>query len=181
LFIGERVLLRGLELSDVDELMKYWNTTAVKEFLYSNAPNSREEELEWIRNTWKKRREGKSYVFAIVLREKDLYIGNIEVTIMNQIARRGEIGIVIFNPNYWSQGLGSEALELLLSFSFGELNLNSVELQVFEKNVKAQKCYLKLGFKEVGRRRQALFTKGTFIDLLILDLLREEWLQLNST
>ncbi len=174
---GNRILLRGLELSDVNELMKYWNKREVKQYLLQVAPHSREEEKEWIRSTWKGRREGKNYVFAIVLKAEELYIGNVEVSILNQISRRGMIGIVIFNPKYWSKGLGAEALELIIDFAFKNLNLHSVELEVLEKNQRARASYKKVGFKEVGRRRKAHFFEGRLIDTIIMDILASEWIK----
>ena len=168
--------MRGLELADVQELMKYWNKREVKQYLLIMSPNSKEEELEWIKSTWEKRRKGESYVFAIEHIDEQRYIGNIELNILDQISRRGEIGIVIFNSDFWSKGYGPEALKLLLGFGFQDLNLNSIELQVFETNPRAIKCYTKVGFKEVGKRREARFFEGKYIDLFLMDILRQEYL-----
>jgi len=43
----------------------------------------------------------------------------------------------------------------MLDFAFQTLNLNRVELGVFDFNERAKKCYVKVGFKEVGRQRKA--------------------------
>lgn len=173
---GKKIILRGLELSDIDELMKHWNKKEVKQFLLQIAPHSREEEQEWIRSTWKNRKEGSSYVFAIVTKTEGLHIGNVEIMVNNQISRRGEIGIVIFNSEYWGQGLGSEALELILDYGFMNLNLHSVELMVFEKNQRARAAYKKVGFIEGGRQREAHFFEGQLIDIVIMDILASEWI-----
>ncbi|UCE13877.1 MAG: GNAT family N-acetyltransferase [Candidatus Heimdallarchaeota archaeon] len=172
---GKQVSLRGLELSDVDELMRHWNKKEVKRFLLAFTPHSIEEERDWIRNTWKRRKEGKSYVFGIILKSKNLYIGNVEVSIMNPISRRGLIGIAIFNTDYWSQGLGSEALELIIDYAFYTLNLHSVELDLYENNERAYSCYKKVGFVETGRRRQAYFSDGQHLDAIVMDILASEW------
>lgn len=174
---GNKIILRGLELSDVDELMKHWNKKEVKQYLLQIAPHSREEEEEWIRSTWKNRREGRSYVFAIVTIAEGLHIGNVEISINNQISRRGEVGVVIFNSKFWGQGLGSEALELILDYGFKNLNLHSIELQVFEKNQRARAAYKKVGLIEVGRQREAHFFEGQLIDIIIMDILASEWVE----
>ena len=54
--------------------------------------------------------------------------------------------------------------------------LNRVELETFDFNKRAQKCYLKVGFKEVGRRRKARFIDGKYHDDIIMDILKDEWL-----
>ncbi|MFX0052752.1 MAG: GNAT family N-acetyltransferase [Candidatus Hermodarchaeota archaeon] len=148
----------------------------MKEFLMISSPHAKEEEIEWIKKTWEMRKKGDAYVFGIVNSEKDLYIGNIELRIISQISRRGMIGLVIFNPEYWDKGFGTEALKLIINYGFKNLNLYSIELEVFETNLRAQTCYRKVGFKEVGRRRKAQFYKGTYIDSIIMDIISSEWL-----
>lgn len=176
MFQGELVTLRGLELTDLDEIMKCWNRKDVREFLFSSVPNSREEEEEWIRSTWKRRAEGKDYVFAITVTSEDYkYIGNIEISIENQITRRGGIGIAILNPHYWGKGYGTDALKVILDFGFNTLNLHSIGLTVFENNLRARASYKKVGFVETGRKRQTLFLNGQWIDELLLDILSSEW------
>jgi len=172
---GPNILLRGLELTDVSELMKHWNSVEVKRFLFVSGPHSIQEEEEWIKYTWRERKEGKSFIFAIVYREKDLFIGNIEIRIMNQTSRRGNIGIVIFNQSYWSRGFGTESIQILLKYAFETLNLNSVELEVFANNPRAQRCYEKSGFKEMGVRREAVFVEGQYVDSILLDITVNEW------
>lgn len=172
---GKQVTLRGLELLDVDELMKHWNRKEVRQFLLQFTPHSIEEEKDWIRNTWERRKKGKGYTFGIILKSKNLYIGNVEVSIMNPISRRGLIGIAIFNTEYWSQGLGSEALELIIDYTFNNLNLHSVELELHENNERAYSCYKKVGFIEIGKRREAYFSDGQRIDSIVMDILAAEW------
>ena len=67
-------------------------------------------------------------------------------------------------------------MNLMLGFAFQNLNLNRVELDTFDFNKRAQKCYLKVGFKEVGRRRKARFKDGQYCDDIIMDMLKKEWL-----
>ena len=172
---GPNILLRGLELTDVTELMKHWNSVEVKRFLFISVPHSVQEEEEWVKYTWKQRKEGKNFVFAIIYKENDLYIGNIEISIIDQNSRRGVIGIAIFNQSYWNKGFGTESIQILLKFAFETLNLNSVELEVFANNQRAQRCYEKSGFTQTGVRREAVFVEGKYIDSILLDITVNEW------
>ena len=47
--------------------MKYWNSIELRKLVGSidRGPMSRNEEEEWIRNTWKLRTERKAFIFAI--------------------------------------------------------------------------------------------------------------------
>lgn len=175
MIVGKNVILRGLELEDVEELLLYWNDIQFMNFNGRITPMSQEEGKEWIRNTWNERKQGEKYRFAIITKEKGKYIGNIRLRILNAVSRRANIGLGIFNPKYRNKGLGTEALELIIDFGFRTLNLFSLELRVFSNNHRAIAVYKKLGFREIGLRRKADFIDGKFLDDLMMDILVEEW------
>ncbi len=92
-----------------------------------------------------------------------------------------EFGIVIWNKQYWDQGLGAEATQLLLKYAFEQLNLNRVGLQVFAFNDRAIAMYNKVGFQQVGKLRKSVFRDGSYHDELLMDILREDWIKTNNT
>jgi RimJ/RimL family protein N-acetyltransferase len=175
---GTRVRLRSFELSDLDEIMKHWNKMELRNFIGSAdmGPVSRSEEEEFIRNTWKQRQERKAFIFAIETKTENKLIGGTSLFKINWTSRSTEVGIAIYNPEYWGKGYGQEAMNLILGFAFRNLNLNRVELYPFDFNKRAQKCYLKVGFKEVGRRRKVRFIDGEYHDDILMDILKDEWL-----
>jgi RimJ/RimL family protein N-acetyltransferase len=176
---GRRVRLRSFELSDVDEIMKYWNSVELRRLLGSvdRGPAARNEEEEWIRNTWKQRQERKAFTLAVEAIAENKLIGGTSLFNIDWTSRSAETGISIYNPKYWGKGYGSESMNLLLDFAFRDLNLNRVQLEAFDFNKRAQKCYVKVGFKEVGRRRKTRFIDGKYHDSIVMDILREEWQQ----
>jgi len=64
---GKRVRLRSFELSDLDEIMKYWNSMELRRLLgnVDRGPVARNQEEEWIKDTWKLRKERKAFLFGI--------------------------------------------------------------------------------------------------------------------
>lgn len=115
-------------------------------------------------------------LFAIVARsEPDRLIGNCGLHQMNHIDRIAECGIFIGDKEFWNRGFGGEALGLLLDFGFHVLNLENIKLNVFEYNTRAIRCYEKLGFRHIGRRRKARRVGGSTYDVLYMDILAEEF------
>ena len=55
------------------------------------------------------------------------------------------------------------------------LNLNNIMLKVFSFNERAICCYKKVGFKEMGIRRQAYYLKGKVYDEIFMDIVKCEW------
>ena len=55
------------------------------------------------------------------------------------------------------------------------MNLNRIELEVTDDNPRAIRCYEKVGFEREGARRQAQFRSGSYQDLIIMAILRENF------
>jgi len=66
-------------------------------------------------------------------------------------------------------------MEMLVEYGFNTLNMNRIELTVYEFNIRAYKSYQKAGFIEEGRKRQARYHNGKYHDEIIMAILREEW------
>jgi RimJ/RimL family protein N-acetyltransferase len=75
------------------------------------------------------------------------------------------------------KGYGSEAIKLLLRYTFEEINLHRLSAAVPEYNLPALRLFDKAGFSIEVRQRQFLHRDGRRWDMLGLGLLRSEWLQ----
>jgi [ribosomal protein S5]-alanine N-acetyltransferase len=103
-----------------------------------------------------------------------LHIGNCVYYNVNAVESKTEIGIMIGNRDYWNQGYGEEAINLLVDHVFNRTNLDRVYLTTLEWNIRAQKCFLKCGFQECGsvtRDGSAFF---------LMNLHRDEWEKLRN-
>lgn len=174
---GQKVRLRGLELEDVDVIMQHWNNWELKRFLMIIVPNSQQEEEEFIRGTWHSRQAGNAFIFGIELVHDRQLIGTVGIHGVDWINRTADYGIAIWNSQHWNQGLGAEATQLLLKYTFEQLNLNRIELRVFAFNKRAKVMYEKVGFQHMGKRRESVFRDGIYYDEFIMDILREDWEQ----
>ena len=116
-------------------------------------------------------------VFTIVLNETGDAIGRCMLFGLDHINRTTMLGIFIGEKERWSHGYGAEALTLLLDYCFNILNLNSVMLGTYSFNTRAIACYKKVGFKEIGRRRQMRIIGGKKYDGVMMDILAEEFSQ----
>ncbi len=175
MFEGENVRLRSIELTDLDAIMENWNNLKLRRFLHEPRPFSRVEEEEWIRSTWRRRKAGTDFQFAIEHKETKEFLGTAGLFSLNQVARSIELGIAIHAEKNWGKGYGTDTMKVLLEFGFNYLNLNSVRLRVNDFNVRGIKTYKKVGFTEVGKLRQANFVEGKYNDMIFMDILREEW------
>ncbi len=126
------------------------------------------DEAEWI----KKNRSANQ--FAIVRLEDNALLGNCGVNDFDQRSRRCTVGLFIGEPEARSRGYGAEALTLLVRYCFNTLNMLNVMLELNADNPRALACYKKVGFKEIGRRRQSYFKQGAQVDEIFMDILPGE-------
>ena len=72
------------------------------------------------------------------------------------------------------QGLGTEATRLICEYGFFFRSLHGIKVEVNGYNRRAIRVYERLGFKPVGRLRDAIVMNGNRYDQVIMDLLRHE-------
>ena len=170
--VGDNVYLSPISLDDVEKYAEMVNDIKVSVGLgylsYTNIIDF-ESEKEFLISVKKEK------MFAVRLLENDELLGNIGFNSLDIINRNGALGVLIGNPKYQRKGYGTEALKLILDYGFSFLNLRNISLSVFEYNEAAYNLYKKAGFKEVGRLRKAVEIMGKTYDVIIMDMLKEEF------
>jgi RimJ/RimL family protein N-acetyltransferase len=168
---GTRVRLRRIERSDIPIFVRWFNDPEIRSFLSMYLPMSQAAEEQW----FEKQLESDRIIFGIETLDGKL-IGNLGFERIEWKNRWAEIGVVIGEREYWSQGYGTDAITTLLRFVFTEMNLHRVRLSVYDYNQRARRCYEKCGFVLEGRMRQAHYHDGHYHDELIMGVLRDEFL-----
>lgn len=115
------------------------------------------------------------HVFTIVEKESGRAVGRCLLFSVNPVDRNAMIGIFIGEKDSRGKGYGQEAMRLLLDFGFNLLNLHNIMLGVFAFNERAIHTYQSLGFKEIGRHREARWIGGKAYDCVLMDMLEDEF------
>ena len=190
MIVGERIRFRGVERDDLPSFVKWLNDPEVMQGILIHHPYSQAEEENWFEGMIKHPVD--EHVMGIEVRINDnqidekfeqrgdsqwKLIGSLGFTNIDWRNRCSEFGIMIGDKTYWNQGYGTEAVRLLVKYGFNTLNLNRIFLHVFENNPRAIRAYEKAGFIHEGRERQAEFKEGRYIDVLLMSILRDEFIQ----
>ena len=170
--VGERIYLSPVNVEDAEKYVECFCDFKMADGIgQSSKLMSVESEREWIEKCLK----NNEYVFAIVNSENDELIGNCGIHNIKYKDRCAIVGIFIGKEKNRSNGYGAEVLKLLLDYGFNYLNLNNIMLSVMSFNDRAIACYKKVGFKEIGRRRQSYFLNGKYHDEIFMDILKDEF------
>lgn len=171
--VGEKCFLSPPSLDDAELWAAWFNDLEVSLLLGDEVYTQQTVDgyREMIARIWKQPEP----VFTIVDRATNRSIGRCLLFAVNAVDRCAMLGIAIGEREFRGKGYGTEAVRLLLDYAFNLLNLNNVMLGVYAFNQAAIHCYRKVGFQEIGRRRQARIVGGRAYDLILMDLLAEEF------
>ena len=90
--------------------------------------------------------DDKRLAFKVVEIETRKTIGHAEIYLVNpEIVRLCRI--LIGDKEYRGKGIGQQIIQQLRDYSFDKFNAGIVELNVYDWNISAIKCYEKVGFK----------------------------------
>ncbi len=177
------IIIRDLEQKDLKDFL-YWNHPS-REFHKYNGPyygcRSEEELKEYVAELELKLQNGESNVLGnkkiIANKDTDEIIGAVNWYWKSEETLWMEIGIIIFNENYWGKGIGYDALTLWTNEVFDK-NPKLVRLGVttWSGNERMMHLAEKLGFSKEAVYRKARIVNNEYYDSVSYGILKEEWM-----
>jgi ribosomal-protein-alanine N-acetyltransferase len=172
--IGDKLYLRPLEKTDINGNYVSWLNDA--EICQFNSHHffqySKEKAEDYIA---KVNRSSSEIVLAIVCKENDLHIGNISLQNINLLSRNAELAILLGDKNYWGKGYSKEASKILVNHGFTELNLHRIYCGTSADNLAMQNIAGYLGMQQEGRRLEALYKSGKYVDIVEYGVLQRDF------
>jgi RimJ/RimL family protein N-acetyltransferase len=171
---GRSTFLRPAEREDIPRFVEWMNDERTVVYLAARAPIGLADEERWFERMVEG--QGDDRWFFVICRTGDeRAIGTIGLFDIDLTNGSAGLGISLGDPGDRGQGLGTDALEILLDFAFGELRLERVWLDVYDFNRRAMRSYEKAGFTDEGVLRHAVYRRGRYQDLHRMAILRREW------
>lgn len=114
------------------------------------------------------------YFFLIVSPDGDI-VGESVINEIDWDLRCANFRICLYRNAERSKGIGTWATEITRDFAFEALKLHRLELDVYSFNVRAERAYLKAGFKREGVLRDAIKDGDGYADDILMSILEDEW------
>jgi RimJ/RimL family protein N-acetyltransferase len=157
---GLELEFRKLKRSDAYEFAK-WGKHEDPRFFQYNFPYTRKAEFDvWY---FSKQKWITKKVYGLFL--EDYPLGFITLKNIKWLSRSAELGIAV-DPNHISEGFGTELIKRFLSHVFEKYPIDTMYLRVAHFNHRAQKSYLKIGFKKIKEVVEP-FEEQSFRDLIM--------------
>ncbi len=169
MLLGSRISLGPFVPEDCAAVFCWMNDVAAARLDFAYRPVDMMTHQQWWQGLGK---DPSKVMFAIRKLSEPVIIGFVQIAAMNSVHRSAEIGIRIGEEKNRGQGYGTEALRLAAAYCWNHLNLNRVQLTVFNHNVRAIAAYRAAGFRREGRMRKAAFIGGGWVDLIMMAALR---------
>ena len=101
--------------------------------------------------------EAKSHSFNLYDPAQNTVIGHAEILVVS--VGTCKIDKLLIDPAQRGKGICQSAINCLLHYAFDNLAVHTVELNVFDWNIAAIRCYEKCGF-EINPEKQSTFQMG---------------------
>lgn len=169
---GKLIRLRAREPEDEPLLYQWFNDPEVTEFLSIRYPLSHAQERAFIESMSEISYSKASFGVETVADGR--LIGGVGLERTSPEDRSAVLGIALGDKTYWDSGYGTDTMRTICRFGFEMMNLHRIELDVFEPNKRAIAVYERVGFRVEGRRREARFQFGSYVDIVVMGLLEGE-------
>ena len=170
----DRLLLRPMTMHDAQDIYAYSQDPEVARYVLWSAHRSLGESRAYLRYILRQYHEGAPSSWGIVLKATGRLVGTIGYMAYSEENSTVEIGYSLARP-LWNQGLMTEALFAVLSFSFERMQIHRVEAQHDAANPASGRVMRKCGMRHEGRLRGRVYNKGRFVDVDLYAMIREDW------
>lgn len=169
---GKKVVLRAMELKDIDFIKDMFNDPDLENLVTGWAfPVSSYAQEQWMKNHYN---DQTSFRFVIET-EEDGPLGIATLTNIDWKNKKATHGMKLANKERRSKGIGTDTVMAIMRYAFDELGLNRLDGSWFDSNVASKGMYTKCGWKEEGVRRKYIYKKGAYRDLTVVGILASEY------
>jgi len=147
---GSTIYLRALEPEDVDFIYLVENNEAMWEVSNTQTPYSRFLIRQYLENAHQDIYEAKQLRLAICKKDSFDALGLIDLFDFDPVNNRAGVGIIINDVTDRNNGLGKEALGLVIQYAFTKLQLHQLYANIDLANVASTTLFTNFGFKQIG-------------------------------
>lgn len=121
----ERLLLKEINESHVEDILKIRSNEVINQFVKRNSPKNNYDALQFILTIKERTQNNQTVYMGICLKDQPNLIGTICLWNFSDDRKTAEVGYELL-PDYHRKGIMSEALKAVLDHGFNELHLQEI-------------------------------------------------------
>lgn len=173
--LGKKVILRAVEPSDVELIIEMFNDSEIENMVVGwSFPLSKYAQEKWLENNYN---DPNNHRFVIETAE-DGAVGIATLTDIDWKNRKANHGMKIANIKNKGKGIGTDTVMAIMRYAFDELQLHRLDGGWFKENTASAGLYKKCGWKEEGIRKEYIYKRGAYRDLVEVGILSTEYYEL---
>ena len=169
---GTNIFLRALEPEDLTFVYEIENNVDIWEVSNTQTPYSKFLIKQYLENAHQDIYEAKQLRLVICNQNNFEAIGLIDLFDYDPRNNRAGIGIIIKSENSRNQGVGSEALGLVIEYGFHHLNLHQFYANIGTENKASITLFTKFGFQKIGVKKQWNLVNSVYHDEAFFQLIK---------
>ena len=175
-----RLQMRGLQPKDAIAFFNIQADPQVMQY-FAQKPLTRIEQAQaYVQHAQQEQKLRERITWTVVLKGPQAVVGRINLHSWNRQHQYVEVGYML-SRRCWGQGYGTEMLRAVVAYVFRNTMLNRIEAHCFNENHASYRVMEKAGMSFEGIARQRYFAKGTYRDIRMYAILREDFLSTEST
>jgi diamine N-acetyltransferase len=161
---SQDIYLRALEPEDLTFIYEIENNENIWEVSNTQTPYSQFLIKQYLENAHQDIYEAKQLRLVICRNTNSKAIGLIDLFDYDPRNNRAGIGIIIKDEIDRKQGVGCQALELMINYSFKKLNINQLYANISPENSASIALFTKFGFNKIGTKKSWNLIDGIYQD-----------------
>jgi RimJ/RimL family protein N-acetyltransferase len=125
-------------------------------------------------SAWYEEVSADSNLFHWAVEFEGNFIGTARLHGLDETDRSARYAVGLLDRERLNIGLGTEVTRAVVDYGLVAAGLHRIDLRVLAYNTRAIRCYLRCGFVEEGREREAAFVGDEWHDDVIMGILEDE-------
>ncbi len=176
-----KIRLKKIEEKDL-EAYRYWKKP-IHQYHKLNGPYFRKQteeeidiEIKQLKKEFEKGNQDPLPQKRMITNIENELIGEVNWYWKSEETHWLEVGVVIFDDQFWKKGIGYEALKLWIDQVFSDKKeIVRLGLTTWSGNTGMIKLAEKIGMKKEAEYKKARILNGKYYDSISYGILREEW------
>lgn len=166
--VGSKIYLRRITPGDTKLVVQWRNSAEVRNNFIYRTPITFESHMKWYEK-YVVTAQIEDFIVCDINTDKEL--GCVYLQKFEKEHRRAESGIFLGSETVKGQGIGSEALELLVKYGFEQKKLHKIVARVLSTNIASIKLHERVGYKQEAYFKDEVFVDGKYHDIVMLGII----------